>query len=610
MDQTVSPVKNPVLSRTGPLTVHARGFGFVKHPAEVLDVFVPPVLLAHRGLLADDVVAVEYEMSQGRATATTIALVERRRTRVFGVVRGELLLPDPRVSRDPIALVRPRPRQGTAVVAELLADGGARVIAQYGDPGSPPAVSAQVLELENLGVVAEYPAVLSCPFPEPWFPTREDLSTQCAITIDSVSPCERDDAVYAEDVGAGVIRLYVHITDVAAVVVPDSPVDRRAARLGATVYLPGRVVPMLADDISPRHCSFDPGVRRCAVSVSIDVDPTGRVRNRRVFLSHVQSDAALTFALADEVIRGQTAGLATPVVEVIRDVFVAAVRLERAATRIFPVTVEPRPAGPAERAIEVVNRYASHVVAEWLRRRRVPTVYRVGPWVSPNASRVVSGLFRDAGFDLHLPPTPTGTDLVVALEVARERGILPAVSAALRACIQPPYYGSLDECSAQPHQESYVRVTSPMRRYADLVVQRAIHVDLTHADLDPVDPVTVADLNAADQRVRRVTSTARRQLLAIRLRRTPNWNAMARVERVTTRGMYVRIDTEDVEGWVTMHTLGPSARLVDDVTVTVGPHRYVVGQSLRVRVAHVEPRTGTVEFRADDCARPHRSATP
>jgi ribonuclease R len=282
---------------TGRISVHPRGFGFVTCPDGTSAFVSPPDL---NRFLADD--RVQFERTGGdRPSATALTLLERPRDRLCGsvVVRGgqRFLRVDrvvantdwPLVDADDVA-------EGAWVVGAIDAT---RVRATEVLTGAR-ADTERVLCRHNLAGDAsgELDAAVAAlpPFDARTEAKRRDLRAQVCVTIDGPSTKDIDDALlaFAPDDDGG-LRVVIAIADVSAAVAEGSPFDRDARQRGTSVYLPGRVVPMLPRALSEDRLSLLEGVERCALTAELRIDPEGRVLAVDVHEALIRSSARLTY---------------------------------------------------------------------------------------------------------------------------------------------------------------------------------------------------------------------------------------------------------------------------------------------------------------------------
>jgi len=330
---------------------------------------------------------------------------------------------------------------------------------------------------------------------------RRDLRDLPTFTIDPVTAKDFDDAISAERLDDGRIRIWVHIADVSAFVRPGSPVDRVAMERGTSVYVPGKVEPMLPEALSNEACSLVPGEDRFAVTVEMDFD--GATVARAAFhRTLIRSDERLDYDRVDRILEGHERAAepwGTPLAAA-REV--AAALDARRAEHGRALTVEsaepeftfdrkghvdrlaPSVSTESHRLIEHLMIAANEQVATVLTERGVPTLYRVHE--QPDPPRVEELLAKLASLDLPVPAlpdrmTPRDAGAVVA-EASRLVDAHVRETGHGRAAFTSLILRTLKQAAYSPEPlghaglglDHYCHFTSPIRRSPDLVCHRAL----------------------------------------------------------------------------------------------------------------------------------------
>jgi len=329
---------------------------------------------------------------------------------------------------------------------------------------------------------------------------RRDLTALTTFTIDPATARDFDDAISAEALDGGGTRVWVHIADVSAFVAPGSLVDREAWRRGTSVYVPGRVEPMLPEALSNDACSLVPGLERAAVTVELDFDGAD-VKRASFHRSTICSDARLDYERVDRAFAGREPAeepWAAPLAAA-RSVSAAlherrlrqsALELETSEPEFrFDVgghVAESRPSEQTEshRLIEHLMIAANEQVAKVLAERRVPALYRVHERPDgESAKRLVEQL---ASLGVATPParehlTPSeAADVIAACSrlvsqhVERVGHGRDALTFLILRSLKQAYYDPEPLGHAGLGLTHYTHFTSPIRRYPDLVVHRAL----------------------------------------------------------------------------------------------------------------------------------------
>ena len=343
---------------------------------------------------------------------------------------------------------------------------------------------------------------------------RRDLTALATFTVDPATARDFDDAVSAQREGDGA-RVWVHIADVAAHVRPGSPLDTEARLRANSTYVPGAVEPMLPHALSSDACSLTPGVERLAVTAEIELGPGAEPRSARFYRSRIRSDARLDYDQLDAIFAGRVRPpepVSEPLVAA-REV-AAALTERQVATALDVESVEPEfrfdakgnvtaahgvAQTEAHRLIERLMILTNEQVAERLQRERVPAVYRVHE--QPDPSRIERLIEQLAALGVPTPPLGQGLSPREAGAVAAEASRLVRREAARRGHGREAYTSlvlrSLKQASYSERNighaglgsEAYAHFTSPIRRYPDLLVHRALLAVLGEGEEAP----TLAD---------------------------------------------------------------------------------------------------------------------
>ena len=328
---------------------------------------------------------------------------------------------------------------------------------------------------------------------------RRDLTDLPTFTVDPATARDFDDAVSAHREGE-TTRLWIHIADVAAHVPPGSPLDIEALRRANSTYAPGAVEPMLPHALSEEACSLAPGVERLAVTAEVELDADGRPGGAAFYRSRIRSDARLDYDELDVVFSGRAEAPAAVAesLAVAREA-AAALGERRGATSLDVESFEPEfrfdsrgnvvaahsvAQTESHRLIERLMILANEQVAQLLERKRVPAIYRVH--ARPDPPRIENLIAQLHALDVPTPPlrgTPAPSQ---AAELAAEASRLVSKEAARRGHGRAAYtslvlrslkqasYSERNSGHAGLGSAAYCHFTSPIRRYPDLIVHRAL----------------------------------------------------------------------------------------------------------------------------------------
>jgi ribonuclease R len=336
--------------------------------------------------------------------------------------------------------------------------------------------------------------------PEDQSDGRLDLRALPTFTIDPPTARDFDDAISAEPLDGGAVRVWVHIADVSHYVKPGSPVDREAFRRATSVYVPGTVEPMLPEVLSNGACSLVPHQDRLAVTVELEFEGA-TVRRTAFHRSIIRSDARLDYPTVDRVFAGEEPAEAPWAVPLAAARSVAgalqALRESRGALAVEseePEFVFGREGHVTElawseqteshRLIEHLMIAANEAVATLLETRKLPALYRVHE--RPEPARVERLVDQLTSLDVPTPALPDAmtpqqaADAVAEIahlvdrEVRRRgHGRIALTSLVLRA-LKQAHYSPKNVGHAGLRSSRYCHFTSPIRRYPDLVCHRAL----------------------------------------------------------------------------------------------------------------------------------------
>jgi len=470
---------------------------------------------------------------------------------------------------------------------------------------------------------------------------RRDLTGLPTFTVDPATARDFDDAVSARREGDAV-RLWVHIADVAAHVPPGSPLDREALRRGNSTYAPGTAEPMLPRALSEHSCSLAPGVERLAVTTEIELAPGAEARGAAFYRSRIRSDARLDYDQLDVVFAGR-AEAPEAVAEPLAVAREAAAALgERRGTSSLDVesfepefrfdsrgeVVAARGVAQTEshRLIERLMILTNEQVAQLLERKRVPAIYRVHAKPDPpRIERLIEQLH-----ELEIPtPTLRGTPApseaaglaaeasrLVAREAARRGHGRGAYTTLVLRSLKQAQYSERNSGHAGLGSAAYCHFTSPIRRYPDLVVHRALLAALGEGEVAPSAAEARDAAWRCSERERESMRIERRAddvcaafLLRRELReRGEQTSFEGEVSGLIRAGAFVGFGGElgDVyEGFLPARLLGGTERFELNETETAlvgkeGGRKLRLGDPVTVRVSGVEAPRGRADLELVD----------
>ena len=496
----------------GVVLANAEGYGFLKPDEGGEDLYLSPAQMRtvlHGDRVLGSVIGLDR---RGRRQGAIVEVLERRASRLVGrvVVESGLTLVSPddrRVHQD--ILIRPGDEQGARAGQIVIVDitdpptqhrgPMGRVLAVLGERLTPSIIVSMAIASHNLPNEWPEPVLRQAAEVDPQVLASEiggrtDLRMLPLVTIDGEDARDFDDAVYAEPNASG-FRLVVAIADVSHYVPVGSALDAEAYLRSTSVYFPGFVVPMLPETLSNGICSLNPKVDRLCMVCDMQVDRSGEVISSNFYDAVMRSHARLTYTRVWQAVgenltdARDEVGSLMPQLEYLHQLYkvLAKARQKRgsidfessevkfrlaASGEVIQMGAEPR--NDAHKLIEECMIAANVEAAKFLLRKRIPAPYRVHE--PPPASKFEDLLEFLREFKLKLPPASEvkPADFAALLKKIRNRPDVSLIESVLlrsqsMAVYQPENTGHFGLAL-----DAYAHFTSPIRRYPDLLVHRAI----------------------------------------------------------------------------------------------------------------------------------------
>ena len=439
-----------------------------------------------------------------------------------------------------------------------------------------------------------------------------------SFTIDGRDAKDFDDAVSLEPLEDGCVRLGVHIADVGHYVREGSALDREALARGTSIYLPGRVLPMLPEQLSNGVCSLRPNEDKFTMTALLTIDESGETVDTQLLRTITRSDARLVYddvnaffngdGAQQERLAGKHPGLPAALLEMKR--LAGILRARRAAQGCIdfeteepqfvldaqgePVEILRRERGEAERMIEDFMLAANEAVARFARTHGVPLLYRVHEKPDPDKLAIFKDFLDGLGVSSRrLTGEAKPGDIRAILEQTRERPEYVVISMLALRSMQKARYDEHPLGHYGLAMPDYCHFTSPIRRYPDLVVSRALTAVLTGKK------VTLTGERLSDAAIR----SSECERAAIEAERAADRIMMARlmvghvgevfsgtVSGVSESGFYVSL-SNGAEGLVSVRTLEDWFAFDERRMLLRGERTGAVislGQAVTVRVTSVE----------------------
>ena len=560
----------------------------------------------------------------GRYEARTIRRVADTPGRILGIYRDGRIVPTDRRAKaewtvppgadggaesDEIVLAEPLPHHRLGLKP-------ARVIERLGAMGDARSVSLIVIHTHDIPQ-AFPPAALdeaerARPTP---LARRADMRNIPLVTIDGEDARDFDDAVFAEPDGAG-FRLIVAIADVAHYVRPGSPLDHAARTRGNSVYFPDRVVPMLPEALSNGWCSLRPNEDRGCLFAELHIDAQGRKTAHRFGRGLMRSSARLTY---EAVQHAHDAGDARHAHLYAAFRALVAARTARGTLDLdLPErrvvidsagvvrSVTPRPRLDSHRLVEEFMVLGNVAAAEELERLHQPVMYRVHAPPSPDKLASLRDFLHGLGISLPPGDQVHPRDLERVLRRFADTPEAPLVNEVMLRCQSQAEYSPDNIGHFGLALPRYAHFTSPIRRYADLLVHRALIRGLKLGDgaLAPDEaarfPETALHITATERRAQLAERDAIDRYLAAYMMDKVGENFAARISGVTRFGLFVTVADSGASGLVPVRSLPDDFWQHDEREQTLTGRRtrlaFRLAQEVEVRLAEASPVTGSLVF--------------
>jgi len=638
----------------GTVIGHPDGYAFLEPDAGGDDIYLS--VRDARAVIDGDrvVVRVSGTDRRGRPTGRVVEILERGTEEVAGQFIRErgigLVIPDnPRIGH---RILVPKDDAGSAkpgqyVVVRILdyptdwQQATGSVVHVIGDPHQKGI--ATDLAIHSHGVPDGWPENVSAEagrfgrrVPPDAKRDREDLRELDLVTIDGEDARDFDDAVYCHPTPSGGWRLLVAIADVAHYVGVGSPIDQEALRRGTSVYFPDRVVPMLPEVLSNGLCSLNPKVDRLCMVCDMRVSAEGKITRSSFFEAVMRSKERLTYTQVSKFISGERDhGVSAAVHEVLRNLHGlyralarnrdkrGALELDIPQTKIrlgddgAVVDIAKVERNDAHRLIEECMIAANVQAAKFLRRHKMPALYRVHAKPDPERFEELRQYLLSLGIKVAHPQHVQPRDMKNIAEHVKHRPDSAAISMSMLRSLPHAEYTPVNIGHFGLALDTYAHFTSPIRRYPDLLVHRAIrHIlrgglpgryEYSAGRMERLGHVCSAHERRAEEATREVEALLKCQFMEDKVGR--EFGGV--ITGVTGFGIFVQLDDFSVDGLVHVSALGHDYYTFDSATMSMRGENtgetFRVGDALRVVVQRVDLDTRRIDFGLANGSGKHRA---
>ncbi len=590
-----------------------------------------------------DRLLVRFEtLESGEAEARMIKRLGQSAHRILGVVRKVnrqvRVEPVDRRSKESLTLVpaeAARLEDGDLVLAQVTAEARygpkrGKVLEVVGREDQPRAAS--LIAIYSHGVPTGFSQAAEAEAQEAQEPSlkgREDLRDVPLVTIDPPDARDHDDAVFAQPdtdpKNEGGWIVWVAIADVAAYVRPNSALDREAREKGNSTYFPDRVEPMLPERLSAGLCSLRQGENRACIAVRMVFGKDGRKRSHRFVRGLMRSAAKLSYDQAQRAVDGfpddQTNPLLEPILKPLWAAYHVMLKGRQARSPLAiesqerkivlnpegeVVSITPRASLEAHRLIEEMMIQANVSAAETLEQKKSPLIYRVHDAPGLEKLQSLTEFLQTIGVAWNKGEVPRTDRFNRLLEQTREGPHAEIVNEVVLRTQMQAFYSTENIGHFGLNLDRYAHFTSPIRRYADLIVHRGLIRALGLGD----DGLSDRDIATMKDTAEHITSAERRSMAAERdatdryvaafLADRVGAEFAGRITGVTRFGLFIRLDETGADGLVPVSSLGGEYFIHDDKAhALVGERtgrRWPLGMRVQVELKEATPITGGLLF--------------
>ncbi|MES2353460.1 MAG: ribonuclease R [Pseudomonadota bacterium] len=618
---------------------HPDGFGFLIPDGGGPDLFLNPKEM-HKVFHGDRVIGREIGIDRrGRHEGAIVEVLEHTRKTIVGRLFAErgllfVVAEEKRISQD--ILIAPEDingaKPGQVVVAEIVmqpskhAEPMGRVIeilGNYADPGMEIEIALRKHDLPHVFS----PAVekLAEKFPKGVRKTdlkdREDIRHLPLVTIDGETAKDFDDAVYCEQQGKG-FRLVVAIADVSHYVKDKDALDKEALERGNSVYFPRRVIPMLPEELSNGLCSLKPEVDRLCMVCDMDISGKGNIKKYRFYPAVMHSHARLTYTKVaamlyehDQAAIDEHIAL-LPHLQNLDKVFRAlldsrqlrgAIDFDSVETQMFfneqgkIEKILPVTRNDAHRLIEECMLAANVCSANFLLEKKQKVLFRIHEGPTPEKLDNLRAFLRQVGLELGGNEHPTPKDYMKLREGIDKRPDAALLQSILLRSMQQAVYSPDNVGHFGLAYEAYTHFTSPIRRYPDLLVHRALKAVLKEGEYSPGSWEEIGvHCSQTERRADDATRDVEAWLKCFYMQDKVGEIYRGIISAVTSFGVFVILDGIFTEGLIHISELGSDYFHFDAARHELAGERtgqrFRLGDRVVIRVVRVDMETSKIDF--------------
>lgn len=617
---------------------HKDGFGFAVPLTPAKDGDFVLYERQMRGIMHGDIVTVRPAGidRRGRREGTVLDIVERAQSKVVGrfyMDRGVAILEpeDKRLNQsivlEPDGVARFKPESGQVIVGEIevypeqnrpAVAKIIEVLGDYADSGMEIEIAVRKHHLPHQFSEACAKAVKKIPdhVRKSDLKGRVDLRDLPLVTIDGETARDFDDAVFAEKIGRN-YRLVVAIADVSHYVRPDDAIDTDAQERSTSVYFPRRVIPMLPENLSNGICSLNPNVERLCMVCDMVITYAGNIKEYRFYPAVMRSHARLTY---NQVWKWLSGGIGHPFkaqIDTLYKLFkiLQKKRFERGAVEFDSIETQmlfddngkiekivPVVRNDAHKLIEECMLAANVCAADFLLKNKHTALFRnhLGP--TPEKLAALREQLGLLGLQLGGGDNPSPKDYAALVEQFKGRPDAELLQVMMLRSMQQAVYEPHCEGHFGLAYEAYAHFTSPIRRYPDLTVHRAIKAILNGQNYEPGKSWQALGVHTSfcERRADDASRDVENWLKTYYMRDKVGEVFEGKISGMTSFGIFVTLDGIHIDGLVHISDLGEDYfNFRPEIMAIEGERsgiRFNMGDRVAVRVARADLDDGKIDF--------------